>query len=285
MISRGIQRIGHILTAALALSTTALAAAVFVGACGDEATSGKRVTLKTRITADDGIAAPFTNAYGWSIKLSKAFVSVGPLYYFDGAPIFSTARAPRALPASRSREELARLLGLGTAHAHPGHYEPGDAMGEVLQASSADLTLGIVDLPPGDGVSGSYRSGRFTFGDPPVGSAAQALGASVVRLEGEATKDAMTRHFSAALGVSDVLDSYGEPSLEGCAFDKETDVEADGTVTIHIKPSVWLDQSEFDDIAEGTEAAPTELTPETEAWKALSRGLKKGSAVIFSYSI
>ena len=157
-------------------------------------------------------------------------------------------------------------------------------MGQMLDASSADLMKGTVDLPVGDGVAGIYRSARFTFGDKPSGSAATELGTHVVVIEGAATKDTMTRNFRVALGKADVLDSYGEPTLEGCAFDKEPDVEADGTMTIHIKPSIWLDQAEFDGVADGTAAASVDLTPDEEAFKAFSRGIKKSTAVVFSYA-
>lgn len=277
------------LSAAMVASLALLpaAAGALLGACGDDATSSKRVTLKTQITADDGVKEPFTNAYGWSIQLTKAAVSIGPLYYYDGAPIFSAGLAPSMRAPSRrargARAALAWFFGVNTAHAHPGHYKPGNAMGQVLDPSSADLMKGVVELPTGDGVAGTYRSGSFTFGDPPAGDAVEQLDGHVVVLEGTATKDDMTRHFRAIADVGDVLDSYEEPKLEGCAFAEEPDVEADGTVTLHVKPSVWLDQSEFDDVPEGTPEAPSELTPDEEAFKAFVRGLKKGSAVIFSY--
>lgn len=280
---RSLRRAGLISAATASLLAASLAAGALLGACGGEeaTTASKRVVLKTRITADAEVTKPFVNAYGWSIQLTRAAVSVGSLYYFDGAPIFS---AGLHAPAPGSRQALARLLGVATAHAHPGHYQAGNAMGQVLDASSADLMKGVVDLPAGDGVAGIYRSARFNFGDNPTGSAAAELGTSVVVIEGEATKEMMTRHFHAALGRADVLDSYGEPTLEGCAFDAEPDVEADGTMTVHIKPSIWLDQAEFDDVPEGTAEAPSELTPDEEAYKAFARGIKKGSAVVFSYA-
>jgi hypothetical protein len=256
-----------------------LAAGALIGACGGEdTTSSKRVALKTRVVVDDGVTAPFTNAYGWSIKLSLGAVSIGPLYYFDGAPIFSAS-----LP-SRRQDALSRFLGIATAWAHPGHYQPGNAMGQVLEPSSVDLLETPADLPPGNGVAGVYRSARFTFQDKPQGGAAAELEGHVVVLEGEAKKDTMTRLFRAVADVADVLDSYGEPKLEGCTFDGEPDVEADGTVTVHLKPSVWLDQAEFDAIPESMDEKPVLLTPDTEAFKAFARGLKKGSAVIFAYS-
>jgi hypothetical protein len=270
--------------ARIMLSATAIlcSASLLVGAamsgCGSEATTGKRITLKTRIVADEGIDAPFTNGYGWSIKLSKVAVSVGSLYYFDGAPILSSGLSPRLSP-----DLLRGFFGVRVAHAHPGHYQEGNAMGQMLTPSSVDLASGPAELAAGEGTTGTFRSGRFVFGDPPAGPAAAALSGHVVVLEGEATKDSMVRVFRASAAVSDALDSYGDPNLEGCAFDQEPDIEADGTVTVHVKPSVWLDQAEFDDVAEST-GDPVDLAPEQEAWKAFVRGLKKGSAVVFSYS-
>lgn len=259
--------------AALALGPVALSAALT--ACGGDATTGERIILKTQITADAEATQPFTNAYGWTIHLTKALVSVGPLYYFDGAPIFTAGRAPRP--------RLRELLGVRAAHAHPGHYQPGNAMGEETEASSADLLQGVTALPTGNGVTGVFRSGTFTFGDPPKGALAADLGGHAVVLEGKAEKDTMTRLFRAVADVGDVLDSYGEPKLEGCAFADEPTLAKSGTVTVHVKPSIWLDQAEFDDVAESTDGQPVTLTPDEEAFKAFARGLKKGSAVSFSY--
>ncbi len=52
---------------------------------------------------------------------------------------------------------------------------------------------------------------------------------------------------------------------------------------MHIKPRVWLDQAEFDAVPGSADGKPVTLTPEGEAFKAFTRGLKKGSAVVFSY--
>ncbi|APR82983.1 putative lipoprotein [Minicystis rosea] len=274
---RFLRRLGLIAAGTVALSALALSTGAALSACGSDSTTGIRVTLKTRIVADDGVKAPFTNAYGWSIQLQKVAISVGALYYFDGAPIFSAGLPPRL--------HLGDFL-LRSAHAHPGHYQTGNAMGQMLTPSSVDLALGDADLPAGEGTSGIFRSGRFVFGDKPTGSAASTLGDYVVLLEGEAKKDSMTRVFRAAGALADTLDSYGEPKLDGCAFDEdEIDVEANGTVTVHIKPSVWLDQSEFDEVPESTDGTPVELTPDEEAFKGFVRGLKKGSAVVFSYGV
>ncbi|HVK67439.1 MAG TPA: hypothetical protein VM694_23295 [Polyangium sp.] len=279
-MKRSMVRLGLSSAAGIFLVGLSIAAGALASACGPaETTSGKRVALQTRIVADDGIDAPFVNAYGWSIRLSLAAVSVGPLYYFNGAPIFSASAAP---PPPRDR--FARFLGLGLAHAHPGHYQAGDAMGQVLTSSSVDLAQGPADLPPGDGVTGLYRSGRFSYEPAPTGDAKDTLAGHVVVLEGEAQKDTLKRIFRVEADAADVLDAYGEPRLEGCAFEGEPDVQNDGTITIHVAPSVWLDQAEFDAVPESTDGSPVVVPRDSLTFRAITRGFKKGSAATFEYS-
>lgn len=278
MNARLSRRIGVVL-GGTALLSLAFAGGGLLSACGDDATTGARFTLATRVVADDGIEAPFTNALGWSIKLHRAALSIGALYYFDGAPIFSQ-RAPARAP---SRGWWPALFGPRTAHAHPGHYHPGDAVGEMLIPKAVDLALGPVDLSTGQGTSGTFRSARFVFGDAPIGPVADMLGAYVVLLEGEGKKGSATRRFRAVADIVDVADGYREPKLDGCAFDEATEVEASGTITVHVKPSVWLDQVDLGELAEGA-GDPVEITPEMEAFEALTRGFKKASAMVFGYA-
>lgn len=280
MLSRLAHRLAFTAGATLLIGAAALGSSTLLGACGgdDATTTGERVKLATRVVADDGVLSPFTNAYGWSVKLSKVAVSLGAAYYFDGAPIFSAGASP-----PRSRPRFGHFFAVRAAHAHPGHYVPGNALGQMLTPSSADLALGPADLADGEGTTGTFRSGRLVFGDPPVGPAAATLGASVVVLEGEAKKGALVRVFRASGSAADAADSYGEPRLEGCVFTGEPEILADGVVTIHVRPSVWLDQADFEPIAESGDSAPVDLAPGDEAFKAFARGLKKGSAVVFSY--
>lgn len=249
-----------------------------LSACGSDATTGARLTLKTRFVADDGIASPFTNAYGWSIRLDRVALSVGALYYFDGAPILSY-RAPR----SRGLNVLAELLGPRVAYAHPGHYQAGDAVGQMLVPAAVDLAAGPADLAAGEGTTGTFRSARFIFGETPSGSVADVLGPYVVVLEGKGTKGAMVRAFRGVADILDVEDGDREPRLEGCAFDKETVVGENGTITVHVKPSVWLDQVDLEELAESA-GDPVEISREHMAFEALTRGLKKGAALVFSYT-
>ncbi len=85
---------------AAALAAGALAAGC--GAAGDDATSGKRLTLATQIAPDAASAAPFTNALGWTITLSKAHLAIGSLHYFEGAPFTARRPSPGGAPRCSS---------------------------------------------------------------------------------------------------------------------------------------------------------------------------------------
>jgi len=261
------------------LVTFAAALALGLTACsGSGATAGKRVTLKTRLTSSEA-AAPFTNAMGWTVALSRAAIATGAFYYYDGAPIFSWS-PPRARGPI---ERLARLLAVRTAHAHPGHYVAGQAMGQMTEAFSADARAGDAAYPDGSGVTGVYRSARFTFGAGGVGPAASVLGAHVAVLEGTATKGAARRVFRATLDVKDVVDAKGQPFLEGCEL-REVTVEGDGTVAVNVRPTVWFDQVDFEKLAESADGQPVDVPGDSTAFNALTRGMKSSSAYVFTFT-
>lgn len=278
MNARPFRRAGAVL-GGVSLLMLSITGGELLSACGSDSTTGARFALKTRVVADDSIEAPFTNAFGWSIQLQRAVLSISALYYFDGAPIFSQ-RVPPRLPL---HEVWPAIFGARTAHAHPGHYQTGNAVGEMLAPRAVDLALGSVDLSPGQGTSGTYRSARFVFGDSPTGPLADTLGGYVVLLEGKGTKGSQARRFRALADIVDVADGYREPKLDGCAFEEAAEVEMSGTVTLHIKPSVWLDQVDLSELVEGT-GEPVEITPDLVAFEALTRGLKKAAAMVFTYT-
>lgn len=260
---------------AIAFVLTTGAAGAAIEACsaeGGSGTTGKRVKLSTRVLGEDRARAPFKNSVGWTVTLSKAHVSTGPLYYFDGDPIFSRVQRP-----------LDRLRGVflpRLAHAHPGHYVAGNAKGEMTTPSSVDLLGPPNALAAGSGVSGPYRSARFTYASPARGPFATQLGNHAVVVEGSATDGTKTVKFRSSADLGDLLDSYNEPKLEGCVF-SPAEVSGDGTVTVTVLPSVWFDQVDFVDLA--SDGSTVELAG-TAAFNGLTRGLKKGTAYVFSYA-
>lgn len=213
-------------------------------ACGD--TAGRRVSFETIAVSE---ANTFTNAFGWEITLERATLATGPFYYFEGA----TAHA-------------ARRLFLGTAFAHPGHYVAGDAHGEMTESAAVDLLRRNV-LPRGRGVTGTLRSARFGFGAPADGV--------VVSIAARATKGATSITFHASAGVDEIVDPDGHPQVSPCVF-RETNVASDGTVTLTLRPRVWLDQLELSGVSGDLVAAPS-------VYAAFARGLKTTTAYEFAY--
>ncbi|KYG00766.1 hypothetical protein BE21_06860, partial [Sorangium cellulosum] len=210
-------------------------------------------------------------------------LSIGPLYYFEGAPFTARRAAPGRGGAPSLLDRLARWA-VPEAHAHPGHYQAGEARGQMAQPTSVDLLAGTTALADADAVSGVVRSARFTFGAPPAGPFAAELDGHVVALEGRAEKGDAARVFRARALAADVAsDVTGEPAVEGCVFE-EVYLDGPGVVTLAIKPSVWLDQVDFEAVAEGEDGVPADLEPESQAQRGFVRGLKKGTAYALSFA-
>lgn len=263
------------LVATLALSLTA-------PACSDEAsaTAGKRISLETRLEAGPEATSPFTNAAGWTITLTKASIATGAFYYFDGAVILSSRSLPQG---ARARAAFASLWGVGVAHAHPGHYLPGDSRGQMLTAYSADLRAGAANLPAGDGITGFVRSATFSFAAPATGPLANELGDHVAVLEGRATKGAEVRVFRAEIDAGDLANAKGQPSVEGCPF-RPVEMKSDGVVTVRVSLAQWFDQVELDAVPSSVDGAPVLLQSASIAHNELVRGMKSGNAYNFSYA-
>jgi hypothetical protein len=253
-------------------------------------TTGKRITLGTGISAAESPTAPFTNGKGWTITLDRALVSVGSLAYFDGEP-FTAALEPtrRRRPASpelepNDRSPLRELFGPRLAHAHPGHYVPGNALGQVTRGDTVDLlALETTLASTEEAVTGTYRSATFGFGEPPAGALAAGLEGGVALVSGTATSGDTTLLFRARALASEVLDTEtpATPSVHGCIFD-EALVEKGGHVEVRVSLHVWLDQVDFADAT--PPASPGErVTLDGAAHEAFTRGLVKGSAYLFRY--
>lgn len=252
---------------------SSLVLCVLAFGCGDstssDTTTGKRVTFDVRVAQ---APSTFTSKQGWEITLTKAQLSTGAFYFFDGEILFSYAPKRRLSP-------LDLLLGTKVAYAHPGHYVPGETKGEFLSSTSVDLLASGSVLGKGQGVSGPVRSATFTFGAPPQGPFAASLGGHLVVLEGTGKKGAETRSFVAEIDQADLLDTKGKPQIEGCPY-TEADVQSDGTVTLTVDVAAWFDQLEL-------ELVPTTPSPAKVADVAkaeLVRSMKGGDRYRFAFS-
>ncbi len=277
-LARSSRRLLRVAALTLLGSTGALCVALGIEACGaGSETSGRRVALDTRVAlASD--AAAFITAAGWNVTLTRASISTGPLYYFDGAP---------PLVQLRSRpgwQFTLGALGVGSAHAHPGHYQAGRALGQMLEAWSVDLLAGAADLPTGDGVTGVYRSARFSFSSPPVGPVAGELDGHAAVAEGVAERSGgPPLHFRATADLADIERSAAEGHVDGCEF-TELDIEATGLVTVVVNPKVWFDLVDFAELEPAADDSAVEFPSDSQPKIAFAQGLAQLSAYKFSFS-
>ncbi|HEY6880041.1 MAG TPA: hypothetical protein VI299_18580 [Polyangiales bacterium] len=245
-------------------------------ACGgSDTTTGRPIALANAVRAAPEIAGPFATETGWTVQLSKAAVSIGALYYFDGEPAFVRREAPTRW--------LASALGLGIARAHPGHYFAGIAVGQMTTPSFADLLADTTMLPAGDGISGAFRSARLQLATAEREPALSMLGGGVAIAEGIARNGTREVFFRVRASFDDVARSVSQGAVDGCVFE-EADVEGDGVVTMTVVPHVWFNLVDFTDVAAGSTVAPTELTAGSTAQIAFSLGVAQLSAYRFAFA-
>ncbi|HEX2671065.1 MAG TPA: hypothetical protein VHM25_09355 [Polyangiaceae bacterium] len=256
-------------------------AALSLAACssdGKDTTGGKRIVLATHVEPSAQIAEEFTTGTKWNVRLDSARLAIGGLYYFDGKPALI---AQSALPRRTPLERLQNFF-IGTAYAHPQHYVAGNALGEMVDASSVNL-FEPADLADGDGVTGTFRSGRIVLPERVVGPAAKDLAGHVATASGVATQRQKTVYFKVSADLSDIQATSPKAEIDGCVFD-EIDVTADGTVTLTVTPRIWFNLVDFSAIEPGTEDAPTEIVRGDVAHKAFSLGVAQLTAYHFEYT-
>jgi hypothetical protein len=276
---------------------TAVLVGLFATACASSdsgsGTTGHAITLKTKLDIKDTLTSPRTNALGWDITISRAYLSVGALYYYSGDPVLSQ----RLLPKSARQSAFAWIgdFFVKPAYAHPGHYIEGAAMGQTLKATTIDLLGSSLELADGDGVTGLTNSAKFTWQSPAKGSLASALEGHVILTQGTATKGTTTIQFIAKADDTEVVDGDKKVEVAGCAFgatpgEVGVEMDGDGTVTLTLVPSVWFDQVDFAYVSPGAFGAPVANIDGvvdiagTIAWQGFIRGVKKGTAYLFSYT-
>ncbi len=260
------------------LILTLTTAATLVACGGSDTTTGTRVTLRTALESDLGPDHAFVTNNGWAVTVTEAAVATGALYYFDGEPAFTFQRVPLY-------RELFEALTLQphAALAHPGHYVPGNAKGQQLAPFTVDLMAGTTMLPDGDGVSGAFRSGTFSFAAPTAGPAEAALAGSVARVKGRATKDGRTIHFLATAELADITKTAKDGQVTGCVF-TAAEVAGDGTVTVTVSPRVWFNLVDFAELSDGTADSPSLFPDDSTARIAFALGLTQLSAYHMAFN-
>lgn len=237
-----------------------------------DSTTGKRIVLHTQVQADRAVAEEFTTGTHWKVQLNSAAIAIGGLYYFDGTPAFVKLDAPRRRPLL---DRVQRFF-VGVAYAHPQHYVAGNALGQMTEGASADLFAGVTELPDGEGVTGTYRSGRLVFPER------SELDGHVVIATGTASKDDVTVHFRVFADLADIEKTSPAGEIDGSVFD-ELAVEQSGTVTLTVTPRIWFNLVDFSEVEPGTAEEPTELAPGDTAHIGFALGVAQLSAYHYSF--
>jgi hypothetical protein len=250
--------------------------AVVLEACATP--SQERLMLKTRVELVSEQALAFTTPLGWSVALDKAVLATGPFAYFEGAPWVAARESGSPLKLAR------RFFGIAPAHAHPGHYHEGAALGAMLAPFSVDLVADSAAYPDGEGVTGTYRSASFSFASPASGPHADALAHHVAVVEGSAEKDGESpRSFRAVASWADIEGTASGGAVVGCTF-AETNVNDHGTVTLAIEPAVWFALVDFAELEPAEDDSPREFPDASQPKLAFVQGLATSSAYSFRYS-
>lgn len=216
----------------------ALCAMLLVG-CGDDTTGRSRVRYDVRAR---GVDTTFTTSRGWTVQIAEARVSLGALRWYEGPPIFALRWWERA-------------LGVSVAHAHPGHYVPGEALADMLSPRVVDLTAGAVSLGAADGVTGAAQSAHVELRPPPAGGES-----ATVFVRGEATLASQRVRFRGALPLT--------LNLEGVTAGGDIDSAA---WELQVSVGRWVDRVDFAALTPSAPDAEVEFTADSQAANALYR--------------
>ena len=236
--------------------TAALGSLLLVLLVASCTTGEQRTSFEVEALGLDGGSA-VTNDHGWTIALDEAVVALGPLYFFEGDPLFAR------------RTIVDRLLGIRVAHAHPGHYQEGDALAQLLEEVEVDLLASApVPLGTAEGVTGDYNSAQV--GIRPL--AGGVLDGGSLVLAGTATREADTVAFTSHVSL--------EIDVEGIAFDHDVD-GSPGRVRVGVDVHRFLLAADFTDLVGS--AGPVEVPETSQVFNALNRGVDNTSAYIFEW--
>ncbi|MCA9681432.1 MAG: hypothetical protein KC457_04485 [Myxococcales bacterium] len=194
------------------------------------------------VIVDGSGVVPVTNDLGWTVELSTARVAIRDLEFTTAGEV-----------DERRFEPGAWLLGLllPSAHAHPGHYQGGEIVGELPGDFVLDFvagngeTLGVATLIATDYTAANFelrRADELATDDPLHGHTAW--------LAGTASKDGQQIAFTVA------IDSPIDRELVGAPFETTVTVDSDFSIGLQL---LTLDPYELDTLFDGLDFATLDL--------------------------
>lgn len=211
------------------------------------ACSGTERTRRTFPIQVDSRRSSLVTDSGWEVSLTEAKASLASARFFAGKVLLSRRWSPLELLVS-------------AAWAHPGHYQQGEALGELLMPLEVDL-LSDAATPWGtaNAVTGDYGSLQLGYG---------AAGLSV---KGTATKGGTSVPFTASFAPA--------APLEGLRFEQVM-TTAPGTATITIDLHTLLSRMDFSQVG----ASATPLDTASVAFNGYARGIEDTTSYTTTWS-
>ncbi len=234
----------------------AIAAVLACAACAFDAPLAQ-VSFGVRaggVLRDASMPLVVTTAQGWRVTLSAAEVSVGPMYFRNGAS------------------------GVGT------DQDDGRVVAEVLPAFTVDaLAPSLVDVPGGGrGSTEAARNADVRLVEAEDGAVANAAGAdvAVAHVAGTAERGTVRVAFDASL----TLPAGGAGSDYAAALSRRVlhipvafTPASGGALTLRVDPTHWLDAVAFDDTGEAPDFSAR--APATQ----LLAGVASGASYVFTW--
>lgn len=188
---------------------------------------------------------------GWTVSDVSGSIPLTGLRVYEG----------RVLVADWSPLSLL----ISTAHAHPGHYVPGESVAEVLAPVTLDLsTRENVRWDVANAVTASY------------GSAQLELGAAGVRLTGTASRNDQTLRFDTGVFTPDA-------AITAIPFEHEMTTEP-GRLLLTVDLAVLLSRIEFDKgLAVPDAEGLTRFDRASQAFNGFERGVTDTSSYRFTW--
>lgn len=210
---------------------------VLATSCGEVAAVQR--TFPVAVSATD--EALVTDS-GWAVTLTEARLSLSSARFYTGA-----------VPSLTRRFNPLDVL-VSSAYAHPGHYVPGEALGELLADVEVNLLGPGVTWGEATGATGAYGSMEVT------------VGAAGLHLAGTATKDGQTVSFDTG--------EFAPPkAISAIAFTHEMTKSA-GQVRLAASLRTILSRVDFAQVGAG--ASP--LDRQSPAFNGFARGIEDATA-------
>ncbi len=203
--------------------------------CGAQ-TSGTKIKFEVAFSgavSSGDSRTSFTNKKGWSIKLEKAEVLVGPLYFYAGEPRASLWN---------------QLFGIGQAFAHV-QVGTGQVLGEIQEQVAVNL---LADQPTSFGkvvgIEGQMRSFELHLHPPgtlPIqGGGTKALESSTVSIQGVATQGNDSKAFQVNLLIPETGTMRVVENIASEVSLQET-TSANGKLLVEMLVDKWFTNVDF----------------------------------------